>query len=49
MSVDNTTLYLYAKIVYFFRATCFDLLRSKHVSEPSHKFNIYKLMYFTLL
>ena len=27
-SVDNTTLYLYTKIVYFVRATCFDLIRS---------------------
>jgi len=28
MSVDNTTLYLYTKIVYFVRTTCFDLIRS---------------------
>jgi hypothetical protein len=27
-SVDNTTLYLYTKIIYFVRATCFDLIRS---------------------
>ena len=27
-SVDNTTLYLYTKIVYFVRATGFDLIRS---------------------
>ena len=27
-SVDNTTLYLYTKIVYFVRATCFNLIRS---------------------
>jgi len=27
-SVNNTTLYLYTKIVYFVRATCFDLIRS---------------------
>jgi len=27
-SVDNTTLYLYTKILYFVRATCFDLVRS---------------------
>jgi len=27
-SVDNTTLYLYTKIVYFVRATYFDLIRS---------------------
>ena len=27
-SVDNTTLYLYIKIVYFVRVTCFDLIRS---------------------
>jgi len=26
-SVDNTTLYLYTKIVYFVRVTCFDLIR----------------------
>jgi len=27
-SVDHITLYLYTKIVYFVRATCFDLIRS---------------------
>ena len=27
-SVDNTTLYLYKKIAYFVRSTCFDLIRS---------------------
>jgi len=27
-SVDNTTLYLYTKVVYFVSATCFDLVRS---------------------
>ena len=35
MSVDNTTLYLYTKIVYFFRATCFDILRS--FSDPPRR------------
>jgi len=27
-SVGNTTLYLYTKIVHFFRATCFNITRS---------------------
>jgi hypothetical protein len=33
--VNNTTLYLYTKVVYFFRATCFDLIRSS--SDPPRR------------
>ena len=35
MSVGNTTLYLYTKIIYFVRATCFDLIRSS--SDPARR------------
>jgi len=34
-SVDKTTLYLYTKIVYFVRATCFDHIRS--TSDPQRR------------
>jgi len=35
-SVDNTKLYLHAKIVYFVRAICFDLIRSS--SGPPRRY-----------
>jgi len=41
MSVDNTTLYLYIKIIYFVRATCFDLIRSSSGPPRRHPRVVY--------
>jgi len=41
-SVDNTTIYLYTKIMYIVRATCFDFIGSKHVALTKYTIFVYK-------